>query len=88
MERVICGHVHRAIQVRFGGTIASICPSPAHQVALDLRPGGPAEFTFEPGSFQVHVWEPGRGLLTHQGHVGPFDGPYSFDDAEPAGQPG
>src|SRR5581483_2799256 len=26
VERVVCGHVHRSTQVRFGGTIASSCP--------------------------------------------------------------
>lgn len=38
IERIICGHLHRSIFQRFGATIASTCPSPAHQVALDLRP--------------------------------------------------
>ena len=38
VERVICGHLHRSIQVRFGGTIASTVPAPAHQVSLDLSP--------------------------------------------------
>jgi hypothetical protein len=37
VERVICGHLHRAIEVRFGGTIASTCPAPAHQVCLEPR---------------------------------------------------
>jgi 3',5'-cyclic-AMP phosphodiesterase len=87
VERVICGHVHRAVQVRFGGTIASICPSPAHQVALDLRHEGVAAWTLEPGAFQVHAWEPGSGLVTHQGHVGPYEGPYPFDGDAPAERP-
>ena len=29
VERIICGHLHRAIDVRFGGTIASTSPAPA-----------------------------------------------------------
>src|SRR3546814_19533731 len=37
VERIICGHLHRTIFRRFGGTLASTCPGPAHQVALDLR---------------------------------------------------
>ena len=40
VERIICGHLHRAIDVRFAGTIASTCPGPAHQVTLDLDPEG------------------------------------------------
>jgi len=38
VERLIAGHLHRAITVRFAGTVATTCPSPAHQVALDLDP--------------------------------------------------
>jgi hypothetical protein len=45
VERVVCGHVHRAIQCRFAGTLAQSAPSCAHQaeLILDLRAaGGPA----------------------------------------------
>ena len=27
VERIVCGHVHRAITRRFAGTVASSCPS-------------------------------------------------------------
>jgi len=37
VERICCGHVHRAIECRFAGTIAGTAPSTAHQVTLDLR---------------------------------------------------
>jgi len=77
VERIICGHVHRAIQVRFGGTIASTCPSTAHQVAADLRPDGIDSFTLEPPGFQLHRWN-GRALFTYTINVGVFDGPYPF----------
>ncbi len=35
VERILCGHLHRSIQVRWHGVLASVCPSTAHQVALD-----------------------------------------------------
>jgi 3',5'-cyclic AMP phosphodiesterase CpdA len=38
VERVVCGHHHRPITVRWGGTIGSVAPSTAHQVSLDLAP--------------------------------------------------
>ena len=38
VERVLCGHLHRTIFQRFGGTIASTCPGTAHQLALELGP--------------------------------------------------
>ena len=80
IERVLCGHVHRAIQTRFAGTIASICPSPAHQVALDLRERGPSRFVMEPPAFQLHRHTPQDGLVTHTAYVGDFGGAYPFFD--------
>lgn len=77
VERVLCGHVHRSTQIRFGGTIASSCPSTAHQAALDLRPNGMDSFTLEPPGFQLHRWT-GRLLFTHTLNVGQFDGPFPF----------
>ncbi|KAG1318835.1 hypothetical protein G6F63_015032 [Rhizopus arrhizus] len=40
VERVLCGHLHRTIFQRFGGTIASTCPGTAHQLALELGARG------------------------------------------------
>jgi 3',5'-cyclic-AMP phosphodiesterase len=79
VERVICGHLHRAIDVRFGGTIASTCPGPAHQVCLDLDPDAVSAWTLEPPSFRVHAWNPHeRRLVTHLAASGAFEGPYPF----------
>ena len=64
VERVICGHFHRTIQTRFAGTIASVCPSTAHQLVLDLTPGADIRFTFEPSGFQLHLWD-GHALVSH-----------------------
>lgn len=80
IERVLCGHVHRAIQQRFAGTLASICPSPAHQVALDLRKNGPSRFVMEPPAFQLHRYTPEDGLVTHTAYIGDFGGTYPFFD--------
>ncbi|GAA5236692.1 phosphodiesterase [Verticiella sediminum] len=77
VERVICGHVHRAITRRFGGTLVSCCPSTAHQIALDLAPDGVAGFTMEPPSLLVHAWVDGA-LVTHQAYIGEYPGPYPF----------
>ena len=61
VERVICGHVHRPMFVRFGGTIASAVPAPAHQVALDLREDAPSAFMMEPPAFALHRYDAGHG---------------------------
>jgi 3',5'-cyclic AMP phosphodiesterase CpdA len=80
IERVICGHLHRSIDVRFGATIASTSPAPAHQVALDLDPEAASQWILEPGGFKVHAWDVGRGLVSHQMPCGTFEGPYPFHD--------
>lgn len=77
VERVLCGHVHRAVQIRFGGSIVSTCPSTAHQVAVDLRPDGQDTFTLEPPGFQLHRWN-GTTLFTYTVNVGTFPGPFPF----------
>jgi 3',5'-cyclic AMP phosphodiesterase CpdA len=81
VERVICGHLHRAIDVRFGGTIASTSPAPAHQVCLDLSPNAPSAWTLEPPGFRVHAWSAqNRRLVTHLAASGTFEGPFPFHD--------
>lgn len=60
-----CGHVHRAAFTSFAGIPASIAPSTAHQIAIDL--GGDSRalsWTPEPGGFLLHRWD-GNCLLTH-----------------------
>ena len=81
VERVICGHLHRAIQVRFGGTIAATVPSPAHQVCLDLAPDAASAWTLEPPGFGLHALAPGGRLVSHTVASGAYAGPYPFHDA-------
>ncbi|QBQ97918.1 phosphodiesterase [Paraburkholderia pallida] len=83
VERVLCGHVHRPMFVRFGGTIASAVPAPAHQVTLDLAPGAPSTFTLEPPAFALHRYDERHGIVTHHAYVDVADGPYPFH--EPSG---
>lgn len=79
VERIIAGHLHRPITVRFAGTIASTCPSPAHQVALDLAKDAADDFVMEPPAFHLHLWSD-AGLVTHTAYVGSFAGPFPFRD--------
>ena len=80
VERVVSGHLHRSITHRFGGTVASTCPSPAHQVALDLADDALSRFVMEPPGFQLHLWREGAGVVTHTAALGEFDGPHPFYD--------
>ncbi|CAM2159179.1 phosphodiesterase [Paraburkholderia tropica] len=84
VERVLCGHVHRPMFVRFGGTIASAVPAPAHQVTLDLAADAPSSFTLEPPAFALHRYDAARGIVTHHAYVEASDGPYPFH--EPSGE--
>lgn len=79
VERVLAGHHHRPIQIRWAGTIGSVAPSPAHQVHLNLDPASEnSRLIMEPPGFHLHVWQAGAGLMTHMVYVGAFDGPYNF----------
>ncbi len=77
VERLLCGHLHRSIQARFAGTSASTCPSPAHQIALDLATPSPDNFVMEPPGYQLHWWN-GKQLVTHTAVLGDFGGPSPF----------
>lgn len=78
VERVLCGHVHRPIQVRWAGTMASIAPSTAHQATLDLRPGAKLSMTMDPPGIALHLWRPATGLITHLSYIGTYEGPRPF----------
>ena len=82
VERIVCGHLHRSIDVRFGGTIASTCPGPAHQVTLDIDADAASAFTMEPPAFRVMAWTAATGVVTHLASAGRFEGPYPFHEAD------
>jgi len=78
VERVIAGHVHRALQRRWFGTIASTAPSTTHAVDLDLRPGAAAAYIYETPGLQLLHWRDGDGLVGHLLPLGRFDGPHRY----------
>jgi 3',5'-cyclic-AMP phosphodiesterase len=73
--QLLCGHVHRSVQCLVGGSLASICPSTAHQVTLDLGVAPTAEtfFEMEPPAFQLHLYRNG-GMVTHTAPIDRFAG--------------
>ena len=68
VQGIVCGHVHRAVQTAFGGTVASTWPSTGAQVALALddKHFGYAD---EPGAVALHYWTPEGGLRSHLSYV-------------------
>lgn len=77
VERLLCGHLHRPIQARFGGTLALTAPGTAHQIALDLRERSDCRLVLEPPGFLVHRWQGGR-VVTQQAVIGDFGAPQPF----------
>lgn len=77
IERVLCGHVHRPITVRWAGTTASAIPSTAHQATLDLV-SPDLTMTFDPPAIALHLWRPVTGLISHLSFVGTYKGPKPF----------
>jgi 3',5'-cyclic AMP phosphodiesterase CpdA len=74
VERILCGHLHRAIDRRLAGTVAGTAPATAHQIRLDLCPDAPLRFIAEPPGYQLHLWQDG-GLVTHTAVFGDWPAP-------------
>jgi 3',5'-cyclic AMP phosphodiesterase CpdA len=61
VERVICGHVHRAMHAAWAGTVVTTCPSVFYQFAVDLRDESMFTPTAEMPGYQLHH--------IHDGHL-------------------
>jgi 3',5'-cyclic AMP phosphodiesterase CpdA len=83
IQAILCGHLHRSIHTLVGGRRALTCPSPAHQVVLDLRNDAPSAFSMEPPGYMLHWWNAADGqFVTHTAAIGQYDGPHPFFDPE------
>ncbi len=86
VRRIVCGHHHRPISVPVAHAIASIAPSVAHQVELDLSDNPVGMWNLEPAAFQLHAWleQPGGvgSIVSHTAYVERYAGPYPFVTAE------
>lgn len=80
VERLTCGHIHRSISLRFGGSVATVCPGVGMQIPMDLRPEAPSGFILGPAGILVHCfndsWEDSPILLTHCDLVEDFQGQF------------
>ena len=86
VERVICGHLHRTITKRFGGTVAAVCSSTAFQMCLDMRPGVDSGIVLEPPRLPMLLWNAEVGLVGHTSLLGDF-GPMHPFVRDPMGPP-
>ena len=78
VERVLCGHIHRLMQLRFGGTLLCTAPSTTTAIALRLDPHAVPASYIEPPALLLHQWRAGTGLITHLVPIGSFPGPLPF----------
>lgn len=75
VERIVCGHLHRTMHMRWAGTTVSVCPSTADQLHLALERTAPLATVAEPPGLLLHYWD-GRGpLITHAVAVGDYGEP-------------
>jgi hypothetical protein len=79
VARVLCGHVHRAVQCAFAGTIGLIAPGTAHAVQLALA-GEPSRWIMEPPGVLLHQWRDAQGLVSHVDFIGAFEVGHFSDD--------
>lgn len=80
IERLICGHIHLQVNVRWHGTVVSTAPSTGMELALDLTLTRESEFLLEAPGYQLHYWTPQNDLVTHTVYVREIDGPYLFEE--------
>lgn len=78
IERIVCGHLHRSMHVRWNGTIVSVPSSTVEQVHLTFAPDARLATIQEPPGLQLHYWAPGQGLVTHAVPVGDYPGPFAL----------
>ncbi|MBI5579246.1 MAG: phosphodiesterase [Deltaproteobacteria bacterium] len=84
VERITCGHIHRAISRRFAGTTATVCPGVGMQLVLDLREEASSAFILEPPALMLHFFTELWGektLLTHVSII--EDHPLQYGGAHP-----
>ncbi|MGH8666389.1 MAG: phosphodiesterase, partial [Burkholderiales bacterium] len=78
IERILCGHLHRSMHVRWRGTMVSVPSSTGEQVRLTFAPDVPLASLQEPAGLQLHYWAPGQGLVSHNVPIGDFAGPFFY----------
>lgn len=69
VERIICGHMHRAVTIAWAGTTVSVSPATAFQFDLDQADPTTFRVRAEPPAYQLHHWRPETGLVSYTATV-------------------
>ncbi|WP_156669318.1 hypothetical protein [Pseudomonas sp. DR 5-09] len=68
IESVVCGRIHRSLQLRFSGTL--LCAASGTTLALDAE-AEEASY-MESRALLLHHWKPDTGLITYWIHISTF----------------
>ena len=77
VERILCGHHHRAFTGRMAHAIVHATPSVAHGGLFDVVSDEDV-FVLEPPAFAVHLLAADGGLVSHTVLVDAFPGPHPY----------
>ncbi|HKD76179.1 MAG TPA: phosphodiesterase [Ktedonobacterales bacterium] len=79
VDRIVTGHVHRAMHARLGTVPVLTCPSTTTQIALRLQHNANPASLFEPPAFLLHCWQDGASNgVSHLCYIGEFGEPFPF----------
>ena len=79
IERILCGHLHRSMHLRWQGTVVTVPSATVEQVNLGLAPAARLATIQEPPGLQLHYRASGEPLVTHNVPIGDFPGPFYFE---------
>ncbi len=78
--RILCGHVHRCIQMPMSKTFVHSASSTAYQFPLEPGDLAPRGWIAEPAGYSLHHWRSDVGLISHTGLIDQYGGRQEFDD--------
>lgn len=64
VDRIICGHIHRAITREFAGTFVTLAPSTCYGFTYSREKQKTFTDHSEPPGYLVHHWSPDTGVTT------------------------
>lgn len=65
LDRIICGHFHRAMTAQLGRCPVFVAPSTAYTYPLELKPSAPYARVPEPTGFALHIRMGPRDWISH-----------------------
>jgi 3',5'-cyclic AMP phosphodiesterase CpdA len=83
IEKILCGHIHLAINSRWCGTVISSAPSMGLHLLLDLTLKRESQFFLDSPTYQLHYLTQKGDLVTHTVPVKSSYDTYLFEENDP-----